>query len=153
MLMGVADRLLRLWHHAVVGCHHDDGTVGHVCSAGPHLRECLVAWRVDERDRMAVSLHGVGPHVLRDTAALARGNIDAQNAVEQRRLAMVDVAQKRHHRGPRHPQGGILVRGVESGQQLLLEILCRLDVQLHAEFGRQQFDRVAVEHRSHAWHR
>jgi hypothetical protein len=40
-----------------------------------------------------------------------------------------------------------------AGQQILLQILGGLDVELHAELRRQQFDRVAVEHRSHAGNR
>ena len=149
---GVADRLLCLGHHAVVGGHHDDGTVSHIRTAGPHLSEGLVARRVHEGDRMPVPLHGIGPHVLRDATTLAGGNVDAQNSIEQRRLAMVHVAQERHHRGPRHPQRGILVGRVEAGQEFLLEILGSLDVKLHAEFGGQQLHRVAIEHRRHTRH-
>ena len=148
----VADRLLRLRHHAVVGSHHDDGTVGHIGTACPHLRERLVARRVDERDWPPVPLYGVGPHVLRDATTLAGSDIHAENAIEQRRLAMINVAEKRHHRGTRRPQGGILVSRVESGQKFLLEILGGLDVELHAEFSGQQLHRVAVEHRRHARH-
>ena len=66
---------------------------------------------------------------------------------------MVDVPKKRHHRRPRHLQGRIFVCRIEAGQQFLLKIFGRLDVELHSQFGGEQVDRVSVEHRSHARHR
>ena len=88
----VVDRLHRLRHDAVVGRHHDDGDVGDLGAAGAHGRERLVARRVQEGDLAAVVVHLVGADVLGDAAGLARGHLGGADRVEQRRLAVVDVA-------------------------------------------------------------
>ena len=149
----MADRLLRLRHEAVIGRHHEHGAVGHIGPTGPHLREGFVAGSIDERNRAAVPLNRVGPHVLGDAAALTRRHIHTENAIEQRRLAVIDMAQKRHDRRPRHAERRILVHGVEAGEEFLFQILGRFEVELHAQFRCQQFDHVAIEHRAHAGHR
>ena len=48
--LGVADRLDRLRHDAVVGGHDQHDDVGHLGAAGAHRREGRVAGRVDEGD-------------------------------------------------------------------------------------------------------
>ena len=52
--LGVADRLERLGHDAVVRRDDDDRDVGHLGAAGTHRRERLVARRVEEDDALAV---------------------------------------------------------------------------------------------------
>ena len=52
--LGVADRLERLGHDAVVGRDDDDRDVGDLRAAGPHRGERLVARRVEEDDALAV---------------------------------------------------------------------------------------------------
>ena len=42
--------------------------------------------------------HAVGADVLRDAAGLAGDHVGAADAVQQRRLAVVDVTHHRHHR-------------------------------------------------------
>ena len=49
----VRDGLLRLRHDAVVGRDDEDDDVRHARAAGAHLREGLVARRVEEDDRAA----------------------------------------------------------------------------------------------------
>ena len=149
----MADRLLCLRHDAVVGGNHQHGTIGHVGTAGPHLGEGLVARGVDKGDRLVVMPHRVGANMLRDATAFPGSHVHAQNPVEQGRLAMIDVAQKRHDRRPGNPQGRILVHGIEAEHEFLFEILGRLQIELHAQFRRQHLHRVAIEKRPHARHR
>ena len=52
--LGVADRLDRLRHDAVIGGHHQHHDVGDVGAARAHRGEGLVARRVDEGDLLAV---------------------------------------------------------------------------------------------------
>ena len=99
--LGMGDGLDRLRHHAVVGGHDQDHDVGHVGAAGPHRRERLVAGRVDERDGAAVRLDLVRADVLGDAAALGLHDVGLANSVQERRLAVVDVAQDRDDRRPR----------------------------------------------------
>ena len=99
--LGVADRLFGLRHDAVVGRHDQHGDIGDVGPAGPHFGERLVARRIDEGDRAAVLLDLVGADVLRDAARFAGDHVDADDPVQQRRLAVVDVAQERDDRRTR----------------------------------------------------
>ena len=97
---GVVDRLLRLRHHPVVGGDDDDGDVGHLGAAGSHRGEGGVAGGVEEGDRLFVVVDLVGADVLGDAAGLARRHLGLADRVQQRGLAVVDVAHDRHHRRP-----------------------------------------------------
>ena len=107
----VGDRLLRLRHDAVVGRDDEDGDVGDLRAAGAHGRERLVAGRVEEGDAPPVDLGLIGADVLRDPAGLGLDDGRLANRVEQRRLAVVDVAHDRHDRRARREIGlGVVVR-------------------------------------------
>ena len=94
----VVDRLVGLRLDAVVGGHDDDGDVRHAGAAGAHRGEGLVAGRVEERHELAVVVHLVGADVLRDAAGLAGDDLRRADRVQQRRLAVVDVAHDRDDR-------------------------------------------------------
>ena len=112
----VADGFFGLWHHAVVGGDHQHRDIGDVGTAGTHLREGLVARRIHEADLAPVLLDLVGANVLGDAARLARDDVDADDAVQQRCLAVVDVAQEGDHRGPRTEQTPGDPRGLRTGR-------------------------------------
>ena len=84
----------RLRHDAVVGGDDDDRDVGDLGAAGAHRRERLVARGVEEGDRLALGVDLVGADVLGDATGLAGGDLGLADRVEQRGLAVVDVA---HH--------------------------------------------------------
>ena len=109
----VLDRLLGLGHDAVVGGHHEDRDVGDVRAAGAHGGERLVARGVDEGDLAAVLLDLVGADLLGDAARLPRGHRRLADGVEQRGLAVVDVAEDGDHRRPRDERGRVGVALVE----------------------------------------
>ena len=88
----VVDRFPRLRHDAVVGRDDQDDDVGDARAAGAHHRERFVAGRVEEHDVAVVDLHRVGADVLGDAAGFALGDARLADGVEQRRLAVVDVA-------------------------------------------------------------
>ena len=85
-------RFHRLRHDAVVGGHHQDDDVRHLGAARAHEGERLVAGGVEEDDLPRADVHVVGADVLGDAAGLARGHGRGADGVEQRRLAVVDVA-------------------------------------------------------------
>ncbi len=90
----VVDRLDRLGHHAVIGGDDQHDQVRDLRASGAHRSESLVPWRVDEHDRMPVGgLDLVGADPLGDAAGLARGDVCLADRVQDRRLAVVDVAQ------------------------------------------------------------
>ena len=106
--LGVAQRFERLRHHAVVrrDDQHDD--VGDVRAARAHGAERRVAGRIEEGDLLQFVLplrmregNGVGADVLGDAAGFARGDVGLANHIEQRRLAVVDVAHDRDDRRAR----------------------------------------------------
>ena len=106
----VVDRLDRLRHDAVVGGHHDHRDVGDLGAAGAHGGERLVARGVEEGDLAAVVVHLVGADVLGDAAGLAGRDLGRADRVEERRLAVVNVA---HHRDHRRARDQVLVGVVE----------------------------------------
>src|SRR6185436_10701534 len=80
------------WHDAVVGGDDEDDDVRHLRAARAHHREGLVAWRVEEHDLPAPLLDVIGADVLRDAAGLVRRDVRLADRIEQRRLAVIDVA-------------------------------------------------------------
>ena len=107
-VLGVADRLDRLRHDLVVGRDDQHDDVGHLRAAGAHGGERLVARRVEEGDVLAVRQRDVvRADVLRDAAGLAGDDVGLADVVEQRRLAVVDVAHDGDDRRPRHEVLGV----------------------------------------------
>ena len=100
--LGVGDRLDGLRHHAVVGGDDQDDDIGDVGASGTHRGERFMARRIDEGDRPAVGLDLVSADVLGDAAALGIDNVGLANAIQERGLAVVDVAQDRDDGGPGH---------------------------------------------------
>ena len=94
------DRLDGLRHDAVVGSHHQDDDVGGLSTTGSHLGERSVARRVDEGDLLAVALDLIRTDVLGDAAGLTVGDVGVPDAVEQQRLAVVDMTHHGDHRRP-----------------------------------------------------
>ena len=137
----VVDRLAGLRLHAVVGRHHDDRDVGDLGAAGAHGGERLVARRVEERDRLVAVVDLVGADVLGDAAGLARGHLGLADRVEQRRLAVVDVAHDRHDR---RAADEVLVGVLEL--RLGVDLVGRVDdLDLLVELVRDHLDGVVGE--------
>jgi hypothetical protein len=128
----VVDRLLGLRHHAIVSRNHQDDHVGDPGAARTHHREGLVAGRVEEHDVAIPHLHGIGADVLGDAAGFALGDARLANRVEQRRLAVVDVAHDGHDRTAGHQIFGARFLRLDL-QQFLFE---RLHLDVRAELSR-----------------
>src|SRR3954454_19986917 len=127
----VVHGLAGLRAHAVVGGDHDDRDVRRLGAAGAHGGERLVARRVQARDRLVVLVDLVGADVRRDAAGLARGHVGLPDGVQQRGLAVVDVAHDRDDRrarlqilvGVRELGLGVRVLGRRDDLDLLVEIV------------------------------
>ena len=132
----VRDRLERLRHHAVVGRDDQHRDVGHLGAAGAHGGERLVARRVEEGDLPAVDLGLVGADVLGDPAGLGLDDRGLADRVEQRRLAVVDVAHDRDDRRARDER----LLGVVVGLRLDVVVVGVLDLDLALELGGDQLD-------------
>ena len=103
--LGVVDGFLGLGHHPVVGGDDQDDDVRQLGAAGPELGEGLVARRVDERDRPVLVEDAVGADVLGDAAGFLVHEVRGADGVEERRLAVVDVAHDGHDGRPRNEIG------------------------------------------------
>ena len=145
----VRDRLERLRHHAVVGGDDEHGDVGDLRAAGAHGGERLVARRVEEGDLPAVDLGLVGADVLGDPAGLGLDDGGLADRVEQRRLAVVDVAHDRDDRRPRLER----LLGVVERLRLAVLVARVLDRHLAAELGGDQLDLVVGERLGRGLHR
>src|SRR5205814_2068195 len=120
---------------------HDD--VGDLRAARTHGRERFVARRVEERDVLPTRQRDVvGADVLRDTAGLTGDDVGLADVVEQRRLAVVDVAHDRNNGWARLE----LLLGVFDGRRRLevggvfLLLHC-----LETEFAGDELDLIEVE--------
>ncbi len=96
--LGVVDRLDGLRHHAVVRRYDEDDQIGHLGAAGSHGREGRMARGVDEGDGAARRRGDlIGADMLGDAAGLARHDRGLPDRVEQRRLAVIDMAHDGDH--------------------------------------------------------
>ena len=139
--LGVVDRLLGLRLDAVVGGDHDHRQVGHAGAARAHRGERLVAGRVEEGDLLAGVAHLVGADVLGDAAGLAGDHLGLADRVEQRGLAVVDVAHDRDHR---RAFDQVLLGVLED--RLDLDVVGRVhDLDLLVELVGEHLDRVVGE--------
>ena len=144
----MVDGLDGLGHDPVVGRHHEDHDVGDLGAAGPHGREGLVARRVDERDAVASGFGLVRADVLGDPARFTGDDVGVTDAVEQERLAVVDVAHDRHDRraGTQVLLALFLFLFEVLGLELGLLLLAAVDeTDLRADLGREQLDHVVAE--------
>ena len=90
--LGVVDGLDRLRHDAVIGRDDQDGDIGDLGAAGAHGRERFVAGRIEEGDLAVLGLDRVGADVLGDAAGFAGSDRCRTDAVQNRGLAVVDMA-------------------------------------------------------------
>ena len=103
-VLGVRDRFDRLRHDGVVGRHDEDRRSSVTCA--PRARMAVNAsWPGVSRKVIILppgSCDVVRADVLRDAAGLAGDDVRLADVVEQRRLAVVDVAHDRDDRRTRH---------------------------------------------------
>jgi hypothetical protein len=137
----VVDRFACLRHDAVVSRDDENDDVGHTSAAGAHQRERFVAGRVEKHNPPAVDVGRIGADVLRDAARLALGDLGHPNRVEQRRLAVIDVAHDRDDRRALHQISRVDLTGLHLGE-LFLEAA---NQHLCAEAARDHRCRLAIE--------
>ena len=149
--LGVIDRLDGLRHHAVIRRDHQDHDVGHLGAAGAHRGERGVARRVDEGDLLAAFRRGhlIGADMLGDAAGFARHHIGVAQRVEQRGLAVVDMAHHGHDRRTRLGVGGI----VDRVEQAFLDVGGGDALDGVAEFLGDQLRGIGIDHVGDLVHR
>ena len=111
--LGVLDRFHGLRHDAVVGGDDQYDNVGDLGAARTHRRKGGVAGCIDEGDPAAGGRrHLISADVLRDAAGLRGRYVGRADGVEQRSLAVIDVAHDGDDRRARQ-QVRWIVRRVE----------------------------------------
>ena len=95
------DRLDRLRHDTVVGGHHEDDDIGRLGTTSTHGGKRCVTRRVQEGDATMFAFDVVGTDMLGDATGFASRDLGATDEVEQRGLAVVDMAHHRHDRRAR----------------------------------------------------
>ena len=106
----VMDGLDRLGHDPVIGRDHEHHEVGDLRATGAHGGERLMAGCVDEDHIVAVGrLDLVGADPLRDPAGFAGGYASLADGIQDRGLAVVDVAEDGDDRRSGHELGRVLV--------------------------------------------
>ena len=132
---------LRLY--AVVGGHHQHHDVGHLSAALAHGGERLVARRVDERDLVAQRRHHlIGADMLGDAAGLLAHHVGGADGVEQRGLAVIDMAHDGHDR-----RAGLEILGmVFRADKAFLDVGLRHAPDDMSEFLGDELRGVGVDH-------
>ena len=139
---GMIDGFHRLRHHAVIGGDHQNRYVGRLRAACAHGGERLVARRVDEGNFLAVLLDLIGADMLGDAPGFPFDHASIANGVEQRRLAVIDMAHNGHDRRTRLEISFVVSRS----EQTLFDIRFRNALDRVAEFAGDKFSRVGVDH-------
>ncbi len=93
---GVIHRFNRLRHDTVVRRDHENRDIRDLCAARAHLGERFVSGRIDERHLAVAVFDRVRADALRDAAGFSSGDFGGADRVQQRGLAVVDVAQHGH---------------------------------------------------------
>ena len=138
----MADRLDRLRHDAIVRRHDQDDDVGHRGAAGAHRRERGVTRGIDEGYRTAgADVDLVGADMLRDAAGLLGRDIGRTQRIQQRGLAVVDVAHDGHDRRP----GLQILVDVGDALESLLDVRLAHPLHLVPELGHHELGRVRIQ--------
>ena len=141
--LGVADRLDRLGHDAVVGRDHQDDDVGHVGAARAHLGEGGVARRIQEGQFVAGRRDDlVRADVLCDAAGFVGRHVGLAQGVQQAGLAVVHVAHDGDHRRPVRKVAGVVSLGVAQAD---LDVVGGDALRLVAELLHDQLGGVGVD--------
>ena len=142
--LGVVDRLDGLRHHAVIGGDDQDHDVGDLGAAGAHRGERGVARRIDEGDLLAAFGRGdlIGADMLGDAAGFAGHHVGMAERVEQRGLAVIDVAHDGDDGRTRLDVGGIF----HLVEQTFFHVGFRHALDGVAEFFGDQLGGVGVDH-------
>ena len=88
----VVDRLHGLRHHAVVRSHYEDRDIRGVCTAHTHCGERLMSRRIQESDLLSIDFHHISADMLSDAACLAVSYVGVADRIQERGLAVVDMA-------------------------------------------------------------
>ena len=143
----------RLGHHAVVGRHHQNDDVSRLSTAGAHGRKGFMPRGIEERNNAARRLHMISADMLGNATRFTRSDLSAADVVEERGLAMVNVAHDRNNRRTRTSR--ILFLRFEFAQ-ICFRIIGLSSNRLVAHFLDDEHRRILIEHlvdRNHLTHR
>ena len=97
----MVDRFYGLRHYSVIGGYHQNRYVGYLCPPGPQCREGFMARSVDKSYCLTLEFHDRGSYMLGDASHLLVGYACISYGIEERGLAMIDMAHNRYNRRSR----------------------------------------------------
>ncbi len=140
--LSVVERFDGLRLHTVVSGNYENHDIGHLRAARAHGRKGLMPRRIDKGYPLSFGqVDLVGADVLGDPSGFAARHIRGAQRVQQRCLAVIDMAHDGHHRGARHH----ILLAVFLAFDADLDIRLRDELRLVAEIGDDQFRRVRVD--------
>ena len=71
----MVDRLNGLRLYTIIGRHHQNNEICHLCATRTHRAECLMARGVEKRNRAFVCRDAIGADMLRNPARFAGGHL------------------------------------------------------------------------------
>ena len=138
----MGNRLDRLRHHRIVRRHHQHYDIGDIRPARAHRGEGRVTRRVKEGDHLPlVGFHLIGADMLGDPARFARHDRGLADRIQQRGLAVVDMAHDRDDRRAMYQVFGLVLDHVDG----LLDVGVSDAGRLVAKFLDHQFGGVGVD--------
>ena len=150
---GVANRLDRLLHDAVIGRHDQHHDVGDIGAARAHRSKSLMTRRVDKGDLLAAFQgYAISADMLSNAAGFASCNVRLAQRIEERSLPVIDMTHDRDYRST----------GLERIWSVLVAAQTYLDIgfgdppQTVTELGYDHFGGVGVDdlinrrHHAHA---
>ena len=96
--LGMVNGLYRLWHHAIIRCHHKNGNIGGIRTTHTHCRKCLMSRCIQEGNLLSVDGYHISTNMLCDTARFAIGYLSVTDGIQQRCLTMIDMTHNADNR-------------------------------------------------------
>ncbi len=98
--LGMHDRFLRLWHHAIIRGYDQDDDISDLSAPGTHGRKRRVTGRIEKSDHALIRFNVVGTDVLGNTTGFSIGHAGSADVVQQGGLAMINMAHNGHYWRP-----------------------------------------------------
>ena len=72
-----------LWHHPIVGRHHQNGNIRHLGAARPHGGKRFMSRSIQKHNFFALLNHLISADMLGDAACLLGGHMRLANGIQQ----------------------------------------------------------------------
>ena len=134
-----------LGHNSIVSRDNQNRNIGNISAACSHFSKCFVAWRIHKGYRAPIFFDLISTNLLRNPARLTRDDLGANQIVEQRCFAVIDVPKERYDRWTRDQVFLIVLDIIDLANQTGFKRFCFAEFQLDSEIRRNQSRLVLVK--------